>query len=197
MTGIETGKRERHHARNRDRHDHAGLLDVGRWDRFGAHRPEESDPAADATVESPPTVITLTFSEDINPTFATVVVKSADGRDWISGPPRVEGPRLDVSMRSDYPVAASTPWDTAWFQRMATPCPVPTCSPSPRVLILLHRHPRPLAPRPPLLRRTGRQLRRVRYQDIDSHRRRRRPRTGLRNCVLAVEAAPKKQRAPQ
>lgn len=64
---------------------------------------KSSDPAADATVESPPTVITLTFSEDINPTFATVVVKSADGRDWISGPPRVEGPRLDVSMRSDLP----------------------------------------------------------------------------------------------
>lgn len=53
-----------------------------------------SDPGKDATVTTAPAAIVLTFNEDINPAFASVIVSSADGRNWISGSPRVEGPRL-------------------------------------------------------------------------------------------------------
>lgn len=64
-----------------------------------------SDPSADSTVSTPPSVITLTFNEDIKPTFATVVVNSADGRNWIVGPPRVEGPRISATVGSDRPTS--------------------------------------------------------------------------------------------
>lgn len=57
-----------------------------------------SDPANDARVSSPPGAVALTFSEDINPAFATVVVHSADGRNWVSGQARVDGPRLTADM---------------------------------------------------------------------------------------------------
>lgn len=63
-----------------------------------------SDPAKDATVTAPPAAIVLTFTEDINPAFANVAVSSADGRNWVSGSPRVEGPRLTASVGPDRPV---------------------------------------------------------------------------------------------
>ncbi|KDE97028.1 copper resistance protein CopC [Mycolicibacterium aromaticivorans JS19b1 = JCM 16368] len=64
-----------------------------------------SDPTTDATVTIPPGVVTLTFSEDINPAFATIVVNSADGRNWITGPPRVEGPQVTATMGPDRPAS--------------------------------------------------------------------------------------------
>lgn len=60
-----------------------------------------SDPAKDATATTPPTTIVLTFTEDINPAFANVVVSSADGRNWVSESPRVEGPRLTAAVGPD------------------------------------------------------------------------------------------------
>ena len=70
----------------------------------GAHTAlTNSDPAKDATLTAPPTAITLTFSEDLNPAFANVVLNSADGRNWISAPPRVDGPKLNASVRADLP----------------------------------------------------------------------------------------------
>lgn len=63
-----------------------------------------SDPADGATEETVPTVVTLTFTEDISPTFATVVVNSSDGRDWVSRPPQVAGPQLRMSLSPDLPV---------------------------------------------------------------------------------------------
>ncbi|AQT83181.1 copper resistance protein CopC [Mycolicibacterium litorale] len=57
-----------------------------------------SDPAKDAQISAPLTTVVLTFSESINPTFANVVVRSADGRDWVTGQVRVDGPRLTVDV---------------------------------------------------------------------------------------------------
>lgn len=62
-----------------------------------------SDPAKDADLTSPPAVITLTFTEDINPTFASVVISSADGRSWASGDPQVDGPRVSAGVQPDLP----------------------------------------------------------------------------------------------
>ncbi len=57
-----------------------------------------SDPAKDAHLTAPPAAIVLTFSENINPAFATVVVRSADGRNCVSKSPQVEGPRLTTAV---------------------------------------------------------------------------------------------------
>jgi copper resistance protein C len=62
-----------------------------------------SDPAEGATEDTVPAAVTLTFTEDINPTFATVVINSSDGRNWVSGPAQVTGPRLSVSVSPDSP----------------------------------------------------------------------------------------------
>ena len=60
-----------------------------------------SDPAERTTVKSRPTMIRLTFTEDVNPKFANVVVNSTDDRIWTSGPSQVEGPRVTASLRPD------------------------------------------------------------------------------------------------
>ncbi len=60
-----------------------------------------SDPGNGATVAFPVTAVVLNFSEEINPAFADVAVTSADGRDWVSGSARVEGPRLTVALGPD------------------------------------------------------------------------------------------------
>ncbi|BBY31523.1 copper resistance CopC family protein [Mycolicibacterium sediminis] len=64
-----------------------------------------SDPAEGASLAASPTAITLSFSEDINPTFVNVVLSSADGRSWISGDPRVDGPRVVTEVRPDLPTS--------------------------------------------------------------------------------------------
>lgn len=66
-----------------------------------------SDPGKDANVISSPTVITLTFTEDINAAFANVAVTSADGRSWASGDPQVEGPRVTAGVRPDLPATGT------------------------------------------------------------------------------------------
>lgn len=62
-----------------------------------------SDPVENATVASAPSTVTLTFSEDINANFANVALNSADGRNWIDGSARVDGPRLTASVGADLP----------------------------------------------------------------------------------------------
>jgi methionine-rich copper-binding protein CopC len=57
-----------------------------------------SDPAKDAQTSTPPSAVVLTFSEDINPQFATVVVNSADGHNWAATQARVDGPRLTADI---------------------------------------------------------------------------------------------------
>jgi methionine-rich copper-binding protein CopC len=67
-----------------------------------------SDPADGATVATPPSVVTLTFTGAISPQFATVVVNSVDGRNWVSGAPQVAGAELRASLNSDVPAGAYT-----------------------------------------------------------------------------------------
>lgn len=67
----------------------------------------DSDPTAESTVDSPPTAITLIFTEDINPAFVNVVFSGADGRNWIWGDPRVDGPRVSATVQPDAPPAGS------------------------------------------------------------------------------------------
>lgn len=62
-----------------------------------------SDPAKDVILTSPPTAITLTFTEDINPAFANILVSSSSGRDYTSGPPQVIGPEIRAALRPDIP----------------------------------------------------------------------------------------------
>lgn len=62
-----------------------------------------SDPAKDATVTAPPPAIELTFTEDVNPAFANVAISSEDGRQWVSGSPRVQGRRVTSTMGPDRP----------------------------------------------------------------------------------------------
>jgi copper resistance protein C len=62
-----------------------------------------SDPANGATEGRAPTVVTLTFSEAIDPTFVNVVVTGSDGHNWAVGPPGVSGPELRVPLSPDMP----------------------------------------------------------------------------------------------
>ena len=56
-----------------------------------------ANPATDATVTASPGAIVLTFTEDFNPAFANVAVSSLDGRNWVTGAPRVHGSRLTAA----------------------------------------------------------------------------------------------------
>ena len=62
-----------------------------------------SDPVDGATEGAAPTVVTLTFTEDINPTVANVVVNSSDGRNWVAGTPVVAGPEIRASVSPNLP----------------------------------------------------------------------------------------------
>jgi methionine-rich copper-binding protein CopC len=103
-----------------------------------------SDPANGATEGTAPNVVTLTFTEEINPTFAIVVISSSDGRNWTSGPPQVAGPELRVSASPDmpdggeykvgyrvvsedgHPVSGSIAFTVAGVPGAAAPAPQPT-----------------------------------------------------------------------
>lgn len=68
----------------------------------GAHTAmTASDPAEGSTQVTVPNRITLTFNEDINATFANVVLNDADGRNWLASPPQVQGPQLSVTLGPD------------------------------------------------------------------------------------------------
>lgn len=68
----------------------------------GAHTAmTASDPAEGSTQVTAPTRITLTFSEDINTTFANVVLNDAGGRNWLANSPQVQGPQLSVTLVQD------------------------------------------------------------------------------------------------
>ncbi|ORA02755.1 hypothetical protein BST17_21755 [Mycolicibacterium bacteremicum] len=61
----------------------------------------ESDPADGSSLTVAPTTITLTFNEDINSTFANVVVNDSGGRNWVSGTPVVTGSTLQATIGPD------------------------------------------------------------------------------------------------
>ncbi len=66
-----------------------------------------SDPAKGAIEAGAPTSVTLTFSEQINPHFATVAVTSSDGRNWASGAAQVTGSQLRIAVGPDLPAGAA------------------------------------------------------------------------------------------
>ena len=58
-----------------------------------------SDPPADATLTSSPTKVSVTFNEDLQPTFAAMTVVGPDGNLWSSGDPEVRGPVAAITVR--------------------------------------------------------------------------------------------------
>ncbi len=64
-----------------------------------------SDPVEQSSVPVPPSAITLTFNEDINATFANVVLNDSVGRNWISTTPQIQGHTLTVTVGTDQPTS--------------------------------------------------------------------------------------------
>lgn len=62
-----------------------------------------SDPAEGSTLIAAPVSITLTFNEEINPTFASAVLNDAGGRNWLTNSPQVQGSQLRVTLGPDLP----------------------------------------------------------------------------------------------
>ncbi|ANE78466.1 hypothetical protein A7U43_03130 [Mycobacterium adipatum] len=60
-----------------------------------------SDPAEGSTPIAAPVSITLTFNEEINPTFASAVLNDAGGRNWLTNSPQVQGSQLRVDLGPD------------------------------------------------------------------------------------------------
>lgn len=60
-----------------------------------------SDPAEGSTLLAAPVSITLTFNEEINPTFASAVLNDAGGRNWLTNSPQVQGSQLRVTLGPD------------------------------------------------------------------------------------------------
>ncbi|BBY29264.1 copper resistance CopC family protein [Mycolicibacterium sediminis] len=81
-------------------------LALGMWGAAGAGAHTTlagSDPADGASLPTAPRTVTLTFSEDINPAFANIAVSAADGANRVSGPAKVDGPRLSAPVDADLP----------------------------------------------------------------------------------------------
>lgn len=77
-----------------------GLVAFGVTAPAGAHTAlTNSDPAADATVQTGPARVTATFNEELQPTFAAMTVVGPDGNLWSSGDPQVQGATASVSLR--------------------------------------------------------------------------------------------------
>ena len=58
-----------------------------------------SDPPADSTLATPPTTVSATFNEDLQPTFAAMTVVGPDGNLWSSGQPELHGAVASVGVR--------------------------------------------------------------------------------------------------
>jgi methionine-rich copper-binding protein CopC len=57
-----------------------------------------SDPAPDQALEEAPSTVVLTFSADVLDMGAAVVVADADGTDWVSEPPTIDGPTVTAAL---------------------------------------------------------------------------------------------------
>lgn len=64
-----------------------------------------SDPAADQRLAEAPSAVTLTFSADVLDMGAAVVVSDADGTDWVSAAPAVDGPTVTAVLDPGMPEA--------------------------------------------------------------------------------------------
>ncbi|WP_418276553.1 copper resistance CopC family protein [Isoptericola jiangsuensis] len=62
-----------------------------------------SDPAADAVLDSAPTTVTLTYSDDLLDVGATVIVADAAGDDRADAAPVIDGDTVSVTLDPDLP----------------------------------------------------------------------------------------------
>lgn len=66
----------------------------------GAHTAlTETDPPADATLQTGPARVTATFNEELQPTFAAMTVIGPDGNLWSGGDQEVRGLTVTVPVR--------------------------------------------------------------------------------------------------
>jgi methionine-rich copper-binding protein CopC len=61
---------------------------------------ESANPRVGSTVSAAPSVVTLNFSEGVEPAFSTVQVTDSAGRRVDAGKPRVSGRQVQVPLRS-------------------------------------------------------------------------------------------------
>lgn len=57
-----------------------------------------SDPSPDQALQEAPSMVELTFSAEVLDMGAAVVVADADGTDWVSGPPAIDGPTVTAAL---------------------------------------------------------------------------------------------------
>jgi methionine-rich copper-binding protein CopC len=61
---------------------------------------DHADPRVGNTVASPPSAVTLTFTQKLEPAFSTITVTNAAGQRIDSGKPRVSGTEMSVSVKA-------------------------------------------------------------------------------------------------
>lgn len=64
-----------------------------------------SDPAPDQALHEAPSTVELTFSADVLEMGAAIVVADADGTDWVSEPPTIDGPTVTAALDEGMPDA--------------------------------------------------------------------------------------------
>jgi methionine-rich copper-binding protein CopC len=72
-----------------------------------------SEPAAGATVSTPPKELALTFNEKIEESFSSVTVKDAGGKDVANGKAHVDAANPAI-LRLDVPVLAPGAYTVKW-----------------------------------------------------------------------------------
>jgi copper resistance protein C len=71
---------------------------------------ESANPRVGSTVSAAPSVLTLNFSEGVEPAFSTVQVTDAAGRRVDAGKPRVNGRQVQVPLRALAPGQYNVRW---------------------------------------------------------------------------------------
>jgi copper resistance protein C len=71
---------------------------------------ESADPRVGSTVGAAPSVLTLNFSEGVEPAFSSVQVTDSSGRRVDSGKPRVNGRQIRVPLRPSGPGQYNVRW---------------------------------------------------------------------------------------
>lgn len=80
-----------------------GLTLVGAGNAAAHSELIASDPAADATVSAVPAAVTLTFNQNIESMFATVVVQGDGDKNWATAEPDVSGAQVRAAVDGAMP----------------------------------------------------------------------------------------------
>jgi methionine-rich copper-binding protein CopC len=67
-----------------------------------------NDPAENAELTAPPSRVSATFNEPMQPQFAAMTVIGPDGGQWADGDPAVDGAVISVAVRAGAPAGAYT-----------------------------------------------------------------------------------------